>query len=279
MDGAMTPTVFGCVMFAAVLHASWNAVLRGGSDRLWSMTLMMIAIACVTSFTTLFISWPNAASWPYVVASAVVHTLYNLALVRTYSSGDLGQTYPISRGSSPVLVTLGASIFAHETITFLSTIGILLVSGGIVSLAFQRRMVRADSLAAAFVTGVLIGAYSVIDGIGVRLAGDSLVYSNAMFLLWSITTPIIYFALHGKAPAYTGAQTMTALMGGLVSLLAYSIVIWAMRFGAMGVVSALRETSVIYAAIIGRFFLNEKLTARRIVSCIAIVSGVACLAA
>ncbi len=275
----MTPIVFGCVMFAAVLHASWNAVLRGGSDRSWSMTLMMMAVACVTGFTALFISWPNAASWPYVVASALVHTLYNLSLVRTYRSGDLGQTYPISRGSSPVLVTLGAAIFAHETITYLSATGILLVSGGIISLAFQRGMVRADSLAAAFVTGVLIGAYTVIDGIGVRLAGDSLAYSNAMFLLWSVTTPIIYFTLRRKAPTYTGVQTATALTGGLVSILAYSIVIWAMKFGAMGVVSALRETSVIYAAIIGRFFLNEKLTARRIASCIAIVSGVACLAA
>ncbi|WP_407155754.1 EamA family transporter [Bradyrhizobium sp. STM 3557] len=274
----MTPIVFGFVTCAAVLHASWNAVLRGGSDRLWSMTLMMTAIVCVTSFTTVFISWPNAASWPYVVASAAIHTLYNVSLIRTYRSGDLGQTYPISRGSSPVLVTVGAAVFAQETITFLSAIGILLVSGGIMSLAFQRERVRADFLPAALVTGVLIGAYTVVDGIGVRLANDSLAYSNAMFLLWSVTMPIIYFALRRRAPAYTGAQTVTALMGGVVSILAYGIVIWAMKFGEMGVVSALRETSVIYAAMIGRLFLNEELTVRRIASCLAIVSGVACLA-
>lgn len=254
-------------------------MLRGSSDRLWSMTLMMIAVMCVTSVTAAFVSWPNTASWPYVIASALIHTLYNLSLVRTYRSGDLGQTYPISRGSSPVLVTLGAAIFAHETITFLSAVGILLVSGGIISLAFQRGRVRVDFLPAAFVTGVLIGAYTIVDGVGVRLSGNSLDYSNAMFLLWSLTTPIIYFALRGRAPAYATAQTVAALMGGLVSLLAYSVVIWAMKFGAMGVVSALRETSVIYAALIGRFFLNEKLTLHRIASCLAIVSGVACLAA
>ncbi|WP_374546870.1 EamA family transporter [Rhodoblastus sp.] len=239
---------------------------------------MMIAIVGVTSFAALFIPWPNAASWPYVIASAIIHTLYNLSLVRTYRSGDLGQTYPISRGSSPVLVTLGAAIFAHETITFLSAVGILLVSGGIVSLAFQRGKVRTDFLPAAFVTGVIIGAYTVIDGIGVRLAEDSVAYTNAMFLLWSITMPIIYFALRRRAPAYTRMQTVMALTGGVVSLLAYGIVIWAMKFGTMGVVSALRETSVIYAAFIGRFFLNETLTMHRLASCLAIVSGVACLA-
>jgi uncharacterized membrane protein len=133
----MTPFVLACVMCAAVLHASWNAVLRGGSDRLWSMTLMMIAVACVTAITLVFLPWPHAASWPYVIASAIIHTGYNLSLVRTYRSGDLGQTYPISRGSSPVLVALGAAIFAHETLNVLSCIGIMLVSGGIVSLAFQ----------------------------------------------------------------------------------------------------------------------------------------------
>jgi uncharacterized membrane protein len=165
----MTPFVLACVMGAAILHASWNAVLRGGSDRLWSITLMMIAITCVTAVTLVFVPWPNAASWPYVIASAIIHTAYNLSLVRTYRSGDLGQTYPISRGSSPVLVALGAAVFAHETLGVVSSIGIALVSGGILSLAFQGKRVRTDFLPAAFTTGVLIGAYTVVDGIGVRL--------------------------------------------------------------------------------------------------------------
>ncbi len=112
-----------------------------------------------------------------------------------------------------------------------------------------------------------------------RLAGDSFAYTNSMFLLWSITMPPTYFVLRGRAPVYTAAQTASALIGGLVSLLAYGIVIWAMQSGAMGVVSALRETSVIYAAVIGRVFLNEELSARRIASCLAIAMGAACLAA
>ncbi|HEY0183345.1 MAG TPA: EamA family transporter [Rhodopila sp.] len=274
----MTPLVFACVICAAILHAGWNAVLRGGSDRLWSMTLMMIAVTCISAITLAFVPWPDAASWPYVIASAIIHTGYNLSLVRTYRSGELGQTYPISRGSSPVLVALGAAVFAHETIDAVSATGIALVSGGIVSLAFQGNGVRADFLPAAFTTGVLIGAYSVVDGIGVRLSGNSLGYSTSMFLLWSITMPVIYYSMRGAAPVYSKAQTAMALAGGIVSILAYGIVIWAMQYDAMGVVSALRETSVVYAAIIGRVFLKEELTAQRIISCLAIATGAACLA-
>lgn len=274
----MTPFVLGCVMGAAILHASWNAALRGGSDRLWSMTLMMIAIVIVSAIALLFVPWPNAASWPYVIASAIIHTGYNLSLVRTYRSGDLGQTYPISRGSSPVLVGLGAAVFAHESLTVASSIGIALVSGGILSLAFQGKRVRADFLLAAFTTGVLIGAYTVVDGIGVRLSGNSAAYATSMFLLWSITMPPIYYAMRRKPPAYTTPQTAIALTGGMVSILAYGIIIWAMQYDAMGVVSALRETSVVYAAIIGRLFLKERLTTRRILSCLSIAMGAACLA-
>ncbi len=162
----MSPFVLGCVTCAAILHAGWNAVLRGGSDRMWSMTLMMVAVACVTGVGAFFLSWPNAASWPYVIASALIHAAYNLSLVRTYRSGDLGQTYPISRGSSPVLVSLGGAVFAHEAVGIVPLIGIALVSGGIVSLAFQRGKIGAGALPAALVTGVLIGAYTVVDGLG-----------------------------------------------------------------------------------------------------------------
>ena len=259
----MSPFVLTCVMCAAILHAGWNAVLRGGGDRLWSMTLMMIAVICVTAVAAVFVPWPNAASWPYLIASAIIHTGYNLSLVRTYRVGDLGQTYPISRGSSPVLVALGAMLFAHEAVNTVSAIGIALVSAGIISLAFQGKGLRADFLPAALTTGVLIGAYTVVDGIGVRLAGSR---------------PPIFFLMRGKPPAFSVMQTGMALTGGLVSLLAYGIVIWAMQYDAMGVVSALRETSVVYAALIGRVFLKETLTARRISSCMAIALGAACLA-
>ena len=240
----MSSLVLASVICAAILHAGWNAVLRGGSDRLWSMTLMMMAVTLATVTALPWLPWPNAASWPYVITSAVIHVGYDLSLVRTYRAGDLGQTYPVSRGSSPVLVVLGAAVFAHEIPGDVASFGIALVSSGIVSLAFQRKTVHAPFLPAAFTTGVLIGAYTVVDGIGVRMSGNSLAYANSMFLLWSLTMPAIFYATRGKPSAYTSGQTAMALAGGLVSILAYGIVIWAMQYGAMGVVSALRETSV-----------------------------------
>lgn len=277
-DHDLTSFVLICVSCAALLHAGWNAVLRGGSDRLWSMTLMMIAVSCATGVALFFVPWPNAESWPYVIASAVIHIGYNLSLVRTYRSGDLGQTYPISRGSSPVLVSLGAALFAHEIFGLRSAVGITLVSGGIISLAFQGRKVRSDFVPAALITGVLIGAYTVVDGIGVRRSGNSVAYTTSMFFLWSMTMPVIFYVMRGKPPTYTKMQTAMALAGGIVSIIAYGIVIWAMQYAAMGVVSALRETSVVYAALIGRLFLKEKLTPQRMLSCAAIALGAACLA-
>lgn len=230
----MGPLVLACVMAAAFLHAGWNAVLRGGRDRLWSMTLMMIAVACVSAATMVFLPWPNAASWPYVISPALIHTADNLSLVWTYRSGDPGQTYPIARGSSPVLVALGAALFAQEALGVLPIVGVALVSGGILSPALQGRRVRADFLPAALLTGLQIGAYTVVDGIGVRLSGNSLSSAASMFLLWSLTMPPLFFALRGAPPAYTGRQTSMALGGGLVSIVAYGIVIWAMQSDAMG---------------------------------------------
>ena len=274
----MSPLLLACVFSAAILHAGWNAVLRGGKDRLWSMTLMMMAVFVASTTVIVFLPLPGKASWPYVIASALIHAAYNLSLVKTYASGDLGQTYPVSRGSSPVLVAIGAAIFAKEALTLMSCIGILLVSAGILSLAFQNRNVRITFLPAAFTTGALIGAYTVIDGIGVRLSGGSLAYSAWMFMLWSITMPPLYLLLRKGPSYYSRAETLAALSGGLVSILAYGIVIWAMQYGEMGVVSALRETSVVFAAIIGRFFLNESLSWQRLASCAAIATGAACLA-
>jgi uncharacterized membrane protein len=133
---SMTSTVIFYVLFAAILHSSWNVMLRGGNDRLWSMTLMMFSIFGVTTVGAYFLPWPIQSSWPYVILSALIHTYYNFSLVRTYQTGDLGDTYPISRGISPLLVTLMAMLFVSETMNMRSVFGVLLISIGILSLAF-----------------------------------------------------------------------------------------------------------------------------------------------
>ncbi|MFJ2478828.1 EamA family transporter [Pseudomonas sp. NPDC087598] len=267
------PIIF-LVLFAALLHASWNAALRGGADRLWSMTIMCVAVAIVSIATAFFLQAPAKASWFYAALSAVLHVGYNLFLVRSYKVGDLGQTYPISRGSSPILITLAASVFAGETVGAVAMFGILLVSGGIISLAFKGRKLAVPSLPYALGTGCFIAAYSVTDGIGVRLSGAPMAYTVWMCALWGVLMPLVYVGIRDTKSLVTlRPGFMTAFIGGLVSLLAYGIVIYAMSAAPMGAVSALRETSVLFAALIGYFFLGETLTVRKILACAVIAIG------
>lgn len=276
----MSIAIILIVLLAAVLHASWNALLRAGSDRLWSMTMMAIATAITCACLVSFVPMPNRASWGCAILSAVLHVGYNLFLVRTYRSGDLGQTYPISRGSSPLLVCLGAAIFAGELPSPISTVGIVLVSAGIISLAFQQRSLAVDSLPYALGTGCFIGAYSVTDGIGVRLSGTPVGYVVWMCLLWGLAAPLVYALIRDWRSLVRGPrETLVAAGGGVVSLIAYGIVIFAMSLTAMGAVSALRETSVVFAALIGRIFLKERLTAYRMIACAVIAAGAICIGA
>lgn len=262
------------ILFAALLHASWNALLRVGADRLWSMTMMCVAVAIASSVIALFLAPPAQASWPYAVLSGVLHVGYNLFLVRSYKVGDLGQTYPIARGSSPILITLCALVFAGETLSTNALIGIVLVSGGIISLAFRQRRLEVPSLPYALGTGFFIAAYSVTDGIGARLSGAPMAYTVWMCALWGVLMPLVYIGLRDTRSLFAPRPgVITALIGGLVSLLAYGIVIYAMSHAPMGAVSALRETSVLFAALIGYLFLGESLTVRKVLACVVIATG------
>lgn len=266
------------VLLAAVLHASWNALLRAGSDRLWSMTIMCVAIALVCAGLVFVVPAPARASWGCACLSGVLHVGYNLFLVRTYRSGDLGQTYPIARGASPLLVSLGAAIFAGELPDAISMAGVLLVSGGIIALAFGGRRLGLEGLSYALGTGCFIGAYSVTDGIGARLSGTAVGYTVWMSLLWGILMPPVYaYARDWRSLVRRPRETGVAAAGGLVSLLAYGIIIFATTLGPMGPVSALRETSVVFAALIGRFFLRERLTRTRIAACVVVAAGAVCI--
>ena len=263
------------VLFAALLHASWNALLRGGSDRLWSMTVMCIVIAIASVIAAVFMVAPAPASWGYGMLSALLHVGYNLFLVRSYRVGDLGQIYPISRGSSPALITLGAAVFAGESITPGELLGIGLVSGGIISLAFRGRSLSVPSLSYALGTGCFIAAYSVVDGIGARLSGAPLAYTVWMCALWGVLMPLVYIGLRDARSLFcVRPGILAASVGGLVSLLAYAIVIYAMNEAPLGAVSALRETSVLFAVLIGYLFLGETLTGRRVLACVVISSGI-----
>jgi drug/metabolite transporter (DMT)-like permease len=262
------------VLLAALLHAGWNALLRSGDDRLWSMTIMCVAVALASAAVVLFLAPPASSSWVYACLSAGLHVGYNLFLVRSYRVGDLGQTYPIARGTSPLLITMAAAFFARERVGTGALLGIALVSGGIVCLAFKGRRLVVPSLPYALGTGCFIAAYSVVDGIGVRLSGAPMAYTAWMCALWGVLMPLVFCALRGVRSLFTMRPGfITALIGGLVSLGAYGLVVYAMSKAPMGAVSALRETSVVFATLIGYFFLGERLTARKLLACSVIALG------
>jgi drug/metabolite transporter (DMT)-like permease len=274
----MTPTIIGLVLCAALLHATWNAVLRSGADRLWSIAVMSLASSVVSLPVALTLALPDRPSWPYILLSAALHVGYNWFLVSAYRYGALGQVYPIARGASPLLVTLGAAIFAGERLGLPTLLGVTFVSLGIVSLARGKGSARPISIATALATGIFIASYTVTDGIGARLSGNPQAYSAWLFLIDGIPMPLIYIALRGRfAIDMRSPETLKAASGGIISLVAYGLVIWAVSLGPMGPVSALRETSVVFAALIGRYFLSERLTARRLAACAVIAFGAFCL--
>ncbi len=270
----MSLSIAALVLCAALLHATWNALLKTSSDRLGSMTLITLGAGLGALPMVLLSPLPKSESWPYLALGVALHAGYNLFLVRAYRTGDFGQAYPIARGSSPLLVSVGAALLVGEQMSGWSWLGVALISVGILSLAqLSRRMSLAGPLA-AFGTGVFIAGYTVVDGLGARISGDALGYAGWLFLLDSPAILLLYLLRHRRLPWPQDRRVLwSGLGGGLLSLLAYGIVIWAVTLAPMGTVSALRETSVLFAALIGAVFLGEKLTARRVLSCLLITAG------
>ena len=270
----MTPTVVSLVLGAALLHAAWNAILRSGADRLWSIVVMGIASATVSLPFTWMLASPEQASWPYIGLSAVLQISYCLFLVRAYRDGDLVQIYPIARGSSPLLVTMGARVFAGEHLGPLAMSGVAMVSFGIIAMTFGRDRPNVKSILAALATGLFIASYTVTDGIGSRLSGHPQSYAAWLFLFQGAPMPLVYMAMRGRlAIDPYDRETLKAASSGILSLLGYGIVIWALALSPMGQVSALRETSILFAVLLGRVFLGERLTLNRIVAGVTIAIG------
>ncbi len=275
----MSAGVIGLVLASAVMHASWNALLKGGGDRLRSVTVMGLVTSAVGGAVAVFLPVPRAESWICLGLSAVLHVGYNLLLVRSYRDGDLGVAYPIARGSSPMLVTLAAAVVAGERLDATAMLGVGLISLGIMALAREgRKGMSARAWLPAIQTGVAIAAYTVVDGLGSRWAGDARSYAAWLFLLFGAPMPLIFMARRGCAGAFKiDAEAARSAMGGLVSMVAYAIVIWAASISPMGEVSALRETSVVFAALLGWMFLKERLGWRRMAACLVVAAGAMCL--
>ena len=274
--------VTALVLLAAVLHASWNALVKSSGDRLVTLTLVMAIPGFFAALALPFVALPDAASWPYLLASTLIHYIYYAALFWAYEHGDLSQVYPVARGSAPLLVAFGAWGLAGEALSPAEWIGVAVVSAGIISLAWrpggERHAVLPDgelkALGFAFLTGLTIAGYSLADGMGVRRAGSELSY--ILWLLAAETPVIVAWALWRRRGRWRTAflpHLKRGLFGGLFTGTAYGIVIWCMSLGPIAHVVALRETSVIIAAAIGTLLLKEPFGHNRIVAATVIAIG------
>ena len=275
----ISPLIAALVLGSALLHASWNVLLRSGADRLWSITVMCLVSGLVMGVVALIVPAPAAASWPFAVLSGGLQIGYCVFLVWAYEHGELGQVFPIARGVAPLLVALGAATFAGERLSLPAWAGLGLVSGGIVGLSLGRERLAGRATALALICGGFIAAYMVSDGMGVRLSSHPIGYFAWMSVAQAAPMPLVYFALRRRWPAVSlDREAAKALGGGLISIVAYGVVVWAMAGAEMAKISGLRETSILFAAILAALFLKERFTARRGVCAVLITTGALLLA-
>jgi drug/metabolite transporter (DMT)-like permease len=248
----LTPAIIAAVIGAGALHAGWNAIAKQVPDRLMAFAWIGIASAMTGGLVLGLTGMPAPAAVWFAVASAVIHVGYDLALMNSYRLGALNQTYPIARGTSPLVVAVGAYFLAGERLSPVALTGIATLAAGLVGLALSAgRLTRreAPAIGAAVLTGLTIAAYTLVDGIGVRRAGDPWAYTA---LLFALQGPPLAIAAATRRPVSAWRERATVqrgLLAGLLCVVAYGIVLWAQTRAPLAEVAAIRETSVVFGAV------------------------------
>lgn len=274
----LTLEAAGLVLLAALFHAGWNALVKTSGDRL-AVLAMLNGVGSVVALLALpFVDVPARESWVYIGASIVLHSGYYFFLIQAYRVGDLSHVYPLARGLSPLLVAGAAAVFAGEIVPPVAFIGVMLACAGIVSLSFDSGPPwRSDRrpLLFALGTAAFIASYTIVDGIGVRAAGSVAGYVAWLFALDAFPIVLVAWFLRRRELRWTvRTEWKKGVVGGLLAFGAYGLVIWAMSLAAMAAVSALRETSVIFAALIGTILLKERFSKLRIGAAVMVTAGV-----
>jgi drug/metabolite transporter (DMT)-like permease len=270
--------VYGAVLAAAAMHAGWNALLKLRLDPFHSMTLITIGAGLIGVPFLLVFGAPKAAAWPWLLASLVFHLGYFLALTEAYRRAEVSQVYPIARGGAPLLTSLASLLLLAEPVSGQAAAGILILGSGVAIMSLCGRGGAAmdrTAIVFALITATMISAYTVLDGLGARAAGNANAYAATSFVADGVLLPL--FALWR-----CGASTLVpllrhvpqGLMGGAMSLASYWIAIWAMTVAPIGVVAALRGTSVLFSAAIATFVLKERFRPIRGAAALLILGGV-----
>ncbi|MBZ8119560.1 DMT family transporter [Roseovarius sp. LXJ103] len=276
----MSLWVFCLVLFAAFLHALWNAIVKGAGDKAVMLGLIAFGHVIFGVVVLIFAGAPGAGAVPYLIASTVIHWAYYALLNTAYRVGDLSVVYPIARGLSPILIAVGAQVWAGEVLPLAAWIGILAVSGGIMALAMQGRAGAMPLVGFAAAGGVAlsIASYSLVDGIGVRGAQSVWGYIGWLFVLEGFVVAYVMGTKWARMRALPMRSVALGIFGGVVSSAAYALVLVAKTMAPLGVVSALRETSVIFAALIGVWWFTEGPKRGRIAASVFVGVGIALIA-
>jgi len=274
----MENVVFLAVLFAAACHAGWNALIKVGLDPLSTTTLISIGSGLVALILLPFVGLPAWGAWPWLAASVAIHLIYFASLIESYRTGDLGQVYPIARGSAPLMTAAATTVVVDERLSLVGWTGILALVAGVLLLSARggRDLAVVDRRAIGFAlfTAITVCGYSVVDGIGARASANPNAYSVCLFI--GIALVMVPYALYRDGRDVMPAMHLywrRGLAGGALQFLSYGIAIWAMTIVPIAVVAALRETSVLFGAAIAVVLLKEPLRAVRIVAALMIVCG------
>ena len=269
------------VLTAALFHAVWNALVKGAEDRVIMLGLIALGHIPAGLLLVVLSPLPDPSVWPWMIASVVVHWGYFWLLNVAYRLGDLSLIYPVARGLAPVLVALVAQIWLGEVLPAAAWAGVCLVSAGIMLLARDAftGALPVAGLFAALAVGATVSAYSLIDGVGVRLSGSATAYIGWLFSAKILIVLYVFPTRMNRARAIPNRQLLIGFAGGLVSGAAYALVLYAKTLAPLGLVSALRETSVIFAALIGVLWFQEGPRGRRILASIIVSAGIVVIGA
>lgn len=274
----MSAAAFDVVLFAAFLHATWNAIVKGSGDKLLTTVLITVFAAGVSAILLPFLALPARASWPCLAASAVLQTGYFTLVAATYRAADMSLAYPLMRGAAPLIVTLASVSWLGEALPAGAWGGILLICGGIAALALAARDGGGRGVLFALATACVIAAYTLVDGAGVRLSGAPAAYTLWLNLLTGV--PFGLWLLIARPPSfrpYLRRNWSFGLIGGVGTLLSYGLALWAMTQAPVAVVSALRETSILFGAAISALVLKEDVGRRQIAAASLILAGAVCI--
>lgn len=270
----MSTTIFCLILLAAAFHATWNAIVKAGSNKFLTTVLLTASAAVLAMLLLPFFPMPNSASWAYILASTVIQIVYFGMVAKIYHIADMGLTYPLMRGTAPLIVAVLGTLLLDEKLEFYAWLGIITISIGILSMILAAPKKGLKGIGLALLNAILIASYTLVDGHGIRLSGSAISY-----ILWSfVLSGLIFFIFalkmqYRQMGNYFRLNWHLGLIGGIGSFFSYGLALWAMTLAPVAIVAALRETSILFATLIAIFILKERATITRILSSCIILIG------